>query len=54
MQVLKFDNVRPCSMTLDEVLGGRVVVQVLAPSRDVPAVVLALPVVGEPELPPAA
>ena len=46
-----FDNVRPPTMTLDELLGGRVVVELFGLVEDVPAVLPALPVV---EQPPAA
>ena len=51
VQVLRFDNVRPPSLTLDALLGGRVIVQVIGTAEDVPTVLLALPVV---EHPPAA
>ena len=50
-QILKLDNVRESSMTLDELLGGRVVVELFGQVEDVPAVLLALPMV---EQPPAA
>ena len=49
VQALVFDNVRPSSLTLDKLLGGRVAVRLLGAADDLPGVVRELPALDGPE-----
>ncbi len=46
VNMLIFDNVRPARLSLDELLSGRVAVQLLGAADDVPALLSSVPAIG--------